>query len=344
MAEPLRQPAIEDVLVLERAGRWAAADERYAELCREAAGVRDINLFVEALRKRARTCQPRQRYEEAEELADLSYEIASRNNLSAAAARALNILAINRYIQQDWAGASQLYTRALELAVQAGDNVQAAWAYQNLGIVANILGRLREARTLYLESICAAVCAEAPSAAMLAYNNLGMVCTDLNDWLEAEVYFARGIEVAEQIGDLPAQARLYANQAEPMIHTGEHSRAWTSLKRAERLAQQVGDLETLSDIARFRAMIARLNGNEEAADRRVNEALRIAVEHGLDLEHAEALEELAVQRHARSQPAAAIFALQRAEQLFRSLGAQRDADRVAEMEQQWEQLPRVVSP
>ncbi|MDQ3521649.1 MAG: hypothetical protein M3434_04840, partial [Gemmatimonadota bacterium] len=93
------------------------------------------------------------------------------------------------------------------------------------------------------------------------YNNLALICADLRDWMEAEVYFDRGIEIAEQLGDVPARAKLRANRAEPLIHTGQLAHAKWTLATAEQLATQASDTGTLADIARFRAVIAREEGD-----------------------------------------------------------------------------------
>ena len=163
---------------------------------------------------------------------------------------------------------------------------------------------------------------------MRTYLNLGKVCVCLQDWLEAEVYFERGIEIAEQIGDLPIRARLYANLAIPLIHSGEFPRAATALSAAARLATRIPDSDTLSHVARLRGMIARLRGDFATAHEYLAESLRLAVGPGSELARAEALEETGRLCQAEGHLHEARTAFKEARVCFLSLGAQHDVLRM----------------
>lgn len=318
----------EQALGRERAGEWDPAADMYAKMFRTAAKAGDLLSAADALRGSARIRRFQGQYEAAEELADLSLEIAERSGLVHAAARALNMVAAIRYLRGDYASARGLYTRALERARDAGDDALIGWVCQNLGVLSNIEGNLREARVLYLESIGASVRAEDASSAMSAYNNLAMVCSDMEGWMEAEIYFQRGIEIAERLPSMPFLARLQANRAEPLIHVGELQRALESLDRAHGIAVQLGDRGTLSDVARFRGMIARRAGDLEDAERQLAEALAVASGADLPLERAEALREIGYLRWEQGSRVEAKQVLAEARSVFLSLGARWDAERV----------------
>ncbi len=170
---------------------------------------------------------------------------------------------------------------------------------------------------------------------MMAYNNLAMSCADLHDWIEAEIYFDRGIEVAELLKDVPMAAKLQANRAEPLIRTGQFSEARKALATAERLAGSIREVATLADAARFRSMIAREEGDLEAAAKHVTYSLQLAAEAGLDLEHAEALEEHACLLSAKGQTNEAVATLSEAHERYEALGAKRDAARTLEVLECW---------
>ena len=73
-------------------GRWDAAARLYALTFRASVMDRNLGAAADALRGQARVRNHQRRHEEAEELALLSLEIAERNGLPQAAARALNVL------------------------------------------------------------------------------------------------------------------------------------------------------------------------------------------------------------------------------------------------------------
>lgn len=315
----------------EREGDWAAAGATYARLFDAAVRIRDLGGAADAVRGQARVCQQEERFDEADEFALLSLEIAERNGLRQAAARALNTCAAIRYRQRDYAGARPLFESALERALDVGDDVLIGWTCLNLGVLANIGGDLREARTRYLEGIASFVRSGNKQNAALVYNNLGMVCADLCEWMEAEVCFDRGIEIASRIHHVPQLAALYANRAEPLLRLGNRGKARESLDRAEELAARVDARGTLAEVARFRGMAARAEGNLGDAAAHLERALAIAREAGLQLEEAEALREMGDLQRLLGREHEAVDTLERARDLFDLCGAPGDAERVEEM-------------
>lgn len=335
MSSRATERLVDHALHLERLGDWEQAGEVYSLLFREAVAQRDIGTVVDALRGGSRMRRQGRRYEEAVELAELSREIAERSGLGRQAARAINEVAVIHHLQQDWSEARELYERALELALDVGDDTLIGWASLNLGVVANILGNLREARSRYLESIGSSVRSGDKSNAMMAYNNLGMVCADLQEWIESEIYFSRGIEIAERVGDSPLLARLYTNLAEPLIHIGEHAQAGSTLDRGEAVATRIGDLDVLAAVARLRGVNARAQGDLPAAKEYLGRALRISEEGEIPTERGPILEELALVLWLEGRPEEACGTLAAAREVFRSIGAKRDAARVGELLAEW---------
>lgn len=318
------QAAAADALEQEQLGRWDAAARLYALSFRRAVLERDVAQAADALRGQARVLIQEERFAEAEELADLSREIAERAGLPRSAGRAVNVLGIIHYRQRDWARAREHYGRALEMALDVGDDDLAGLASQNAGVIANLLGNPREARTLYLESIGSFVRSGNSANALIAYNNLGMATADLHEWLEAEIYFSRGIEIAERLSQSPLLARLYGNRAEPLIHIGELDQARASLHRAEEAAEAVGDRLALAEVERWRAVIARVSGDLDASALHLRRALEIAAEPSP--ERAEAFRELGVLHEASADRAAARVAYRDAAETFRGVGVPRDAE------------------
>jgi len=326
---------VDEAAACERAGEWEASYHLYQRVFWAALKRGDVSTAVDALRGESRAFQPLQRLEEAAEMADLSREIALRYGLLRAASRALNTLGALRYRQQDWDGARHHFLDALDMAVEVGDTASIVPLCQNLGVLANIQGDLSEARIRYLESISASIRSECPGSLAAAYNNLAMVCADLGEWTQSALYFHRAIEIAEQSEDAPLLASLHANLAEPLLCTGEFERAEASLAEAERLASCVGDDRVLVDIARFRGVSARLQGEHAAAERWLQRSVTLAEQHDTALERAEALEELARLRWDEHRKGAALALLREARAGYRSVAASGEVGRVDGLAAKW---------
>jgi tetratricopeptide (TPR) repeat protein len=312
----------------ERRGHWDAAGELFARAFREALAAGSLEAAADALRGQARVRKDAGRFAEAEELAELSREIARRNGLVRSAARATNVLALTRHAQRDWDGARALYEEALDLALQIGDDDLIGLACLNLGVLANLGGSFHDARVRYLESIGSSVRSGNKRTEVMAYNNLGMVCADQEEWMEADLYFDRGIEIAERTGDAPQLARLCANRAEPLLHVGEVGRARASVERAAEIAGRIAFPELLVEVARYRGMVERAEGDIVTAEAHMRESARIALCAELELERADALRELGTLLAATARPDEAREVLSDAVEIFTGIGAVVDARRV----------------
>ncbi len=319
----------------ERTGQWGEADELYGVLFRRGIHDGSVRDLVDALRGGSRVRRQEARYDEAIELAELSWTIASLNDLPKEAARALNEVAVIRYVQQDWGGARALYESALNLAFDVGDDVLIGWTCLNLGVIANILGNLREARSLYLESIGSSVRSGNESSAMMAYNNLGIVCSDLGEWMEAELYLGRGIEIAERLGNTPLLAKLYVNRAKPLIEIGDLPQAHEVLVQAENLGERTKDVVVLTEALRYRGVLARKRRDFSAAEEYLLRSHTQASTAGLTLEQAEALEEIARLRYMEGRPEVAARVLGEAREAFLTVGAEGNAARVEQLLRCW---------
>ena len=328
---PAAPPAGDARALAERAGeaeglgQWDAAARLYALVFRASVLSRDILAAADALRGQARVRNHERRFEEAEELAQLSLAIAERNDLRQSAARALNVLGLILQSRGSWEEASQYFPRALEMALDLGDDDLAGLACLNAGVIAASMGKPREARTLYLESIGSFVRSGNSVHAMMAYNNLGLASVDLREWLDAEVYFSRGIEIGERLSHSPFLARLYGNRAEPLIQVGELGRARATLQQAEVAAAAVGDRAGLAEVHRYLGWVATAEGDVSAAEDHLQRALQTANDSSLALERGKALQQLARLRQREERLPEARDLYVQAHEIFTVLGAEQYA-------------------
>jgi tetratricopeptide (TPR) repeat protein len=309
----------------EARGEWEEAGRLFALRFRRMLAERRPAEAVDALRGQARVRMHQARHDEAEEFAELALCLAELHGMERDVARALNVQGMIEYARGRWPEARRLFHRALERALDLGDDELAGLACMNAGVIANSLGDHREARMRYLESIGSFVRSGNSDQAMLAYNNLGMVSADLREWMEAQLYFGRGIEIGERLSRTPLLAKLYCNRAEPLIQIGEHARAMESLDRAERHALAVGDLGLLVDVSRFRAVVDRVRGRFDDAEAHLQRALDASREPGLALGRAEALCEAGRLSAERGEPGRARERLEEARATYLRIGAAREA-------------------
>lgn len=326
----------------ERDGEWADAKACYESAFQEAARLAEVGTASLALLGVARVHLQACAREVAEEVASLAIHVASAGGHAIGAARATNLVGVIRHQHGEWRLAAESYHRALDLARDAGDDELIGAITQNLGVICNSLGDVREARALYLEGIGACVRGRSAQMAASSYNNLGLVSADLGEWTEAEVHFLRGIEISERLGDRALCARILTGRAEPLVRTGEFERARRSLSHAEEIARDLGDAKSLADIDRYRGMSARLQGRALEAEDHLDRAIATAREAKLELEEAEALEELARLRESQDRLGAARIVLREARRLYESLGARRDLDRVEALAAAWESKRRAA--
>lgn len=320
---------------LEQRGDWEGAARAFSAQFRMATAERAEAELVSAVRGGARVRHRQGRHDEAEELALLSEEVSRALGMDQAAARALNVRALIRYSRGDLQGAEALYRESLEQARRVRDDELVGLVCQNLGVIANIRGDLLEARALYLECMAASLRSGDRAASVGAYANLGAVCSDLRDWLESELYFDRAIEEAERLGLMPELARLQVARAEPLLQMRELSRARATLDEAARILEVLDDRDLGVSMGRFRGVLARMEGDYEAAGEHLARALAQAREGGNGEDEAEVLAEMARLFWARGFPADARATAEGARQRFRALGASREVEEMERLLAGW---------
>ncbi len=320
---------------LERAADWEAARDAYARAFTAAYAARDVCGMADATRGGARVLREMVRLDEAEEMAELSLEIAMRAELPRETARAANVLGLILYARGAIHDAADLYEFALDSAREVRDDELIGLVCANLGVVANIRGNFGLAFTCYLESIAAAVRTGSVQASVLGYNNLGLLASDVREWMQADLLLHRALEMAEELGDATFTTTLLLNRVEPLIQVGELDAAQEVLDRAEGMAERIQNVRELAEAARFRGLLARRRGDETAATGYLARSLLLATRAGLRLERAEALEQIALQHHDAGRADAARTHLSEASAEFFAAGATRDCARCRELLSAW---------
>lgn len=327
--------AAAEAAALERSAEWERARAAYASAFQTAVAAGDACGTAVAVRGAARVLLDLGRLDEAQELAELSLEIATRAAFPREGARAANVLGAVRFVGGAIHEAAAMYEAALETAREVRDDELIGLACANLGVVANIRGDFRSAFHCYLESIAAAVRTGNVQASVLGYNNLGLLAADMHEWMQADLLFHRALELAEQAEDASVIPMLLLNRAEPLLHVGELDAAEEVLDRAQRLAEGLRNEQELAEVARFRGLLARRRGDDAGAAGHFARSLLLATRAGLRLERAEALEQFALLHHAAGRADDARTHLAEAAAEFFAAGATRDCARCRDRLTAW---------
>src|SRR5919107_3186561 len=206
---------LRDARAHERAGAMAEAVACYESAIDAATRSNERGVLAEAFRRLAVVHYHRDLPGLARELCPRSYQTAKEINDSILAAEALNALAGFDFESGQIEAARERFYQALELGGASAE--LRGRTEQNLGILANIQGRLAEALTHYQRSLAGFESSRDERGCAIAYHNLGMVSADRELWDDADRYFSRSLQTAEAIGDVHLQGLGLLNHAEVHI-------------------------------------------------------------------------------------------------------------------------------
>ncbi len=304
----------------EVAGRLSEAMEHYEATVRAAAHDGDCAVMSEALRRLAAVHHKSGDAGGARALCHRSYVAAKAMPNDVLAAEALNTLGVVEMMSGALAEARDVFQRALRLGGAASS--LRARVDQNLGILANIQGRLDEARGWYVRSLGEFRRVGDEHGCAIAYHNLAMVSTDAGRYAEAERNLSASHAIAQRGGDRFLQALCLVNGAEVDFARQRYENARQNAEDALSLFEALGAQAAKADAYRILGMVFRETGNTVMAESRLLSAITLAVSVGSVLSEAEAHRELALVYQATGRSQKALRCLHEAYRLFRRLDAQ----------------------
>lgn len=279
-------------------------------------------VLAEALRRLGVIRRKRHEREEAIDLCQKSYDVASALGDHVLAAEALNALASVDLQHGHWDDARAQLRRALTLGAESEElrgNIE-----QNFGIMANIEGDFQAALGHYQRSLDAFRAASSDRGCAVAYHNLGMLSADRQSWDDADDYFRATLQFAESTGDLELRGHVLLNRTEVYIARGQYEDARRSAEEALRIFDQLGSRNHKSNAYTLLGIIYRETGYAILAEARLETAVELATDSGVDLAQAEACRELAVLYQGLGRNQDALKLLNKAHRLFGRLNARRD--------------------
>lgn len=279
-------------------------------------------VLAEALRRLGVIRRKRHEREAAIDLIQKSYDVATALGDHVLAAEALNALASVDLQHGNWEDARRQLRRALQLGADSEElrgNIE-----QNFGIMANIEGDLQAALGHYQRSLDAFRAANSDRGCAVAYHNLGMLSADRQSWDDADDYFRATLQFAEATGDLELRGHVLLNRTEVYIARGHYENARASAEEALRIFDQLGSRNHKSNAYTLLGIIYRETGYAILAEARLETAVQLAADSGVDLAQAEACRELAVLYQGLGRNQEALRLLNTAHRLFGRLNARRD--------------------
>jgi putative nucleotidyltransferase with HDIG domain len=326
----------------ERAACIPEAIQHYEVAIATAERTGERAVLAEALRRLAVLRHHRNESVEARELCNRSYMVACEEGNDFLAAEAVNTLGCLDLKTGKLEDAREHFLQALERGGQARE-LQAR-VEQNLGILANIRGRIVEAVTHYERSVEAYRATNDEHGCATAYVNLGIAHTDLRQYDWADSYFSKSFEIAERAGDAHLQGLCLVNHAEAHFVRGRYEEARRNAEAALAIFDQLDARTDKSAAYRIIGMVYRETGRPALAESRLRSAIELAVSAGSLLNEAEASRELALLLQAMGRNQDALALLNVAHRLFRRLDARVDlvfvGGKVTELENTYFELVR----
>ena len=299
-------------------------------------------ILAEALRRLAVVHYHRDLPGLARELCQRSHQTAQEIGDKVLAAEALNTMAGFDFEGGLIEAARERFYQALELGAASAE--LRGRTEQNLGILANIQGRLAEALAHYQRSLSAFESSGDERGCAIGYHNLGMVSADRELWDDADRYFRRCLEVAERIGDVHLQGLGLLNHAEVLIARQQSEKARANAENALAIFDRLGARLDKADAYKVIGRVYRETGRNLLAESRLRSAVELAVSTGSILSEAEASRELALLYQNMGRNQEALRYLNAAHRLFGRLDARVDlvdvSTKVARLEETYFEVVR----
>lgn len=306
----------------ELSGDYPAAAASYRALTLDP----DAGTAAEAFFRLGRVSWRQSRFDAALTAFDSARELAVRIGSAELQARVANGIGAVHYARGDYAAARRAYAEAQSLTI---DGAMRGKIILNLGVIANIEGKLEDALDHYEQAYRLFQDHDDRASAMLALHNRGMVEADLQHWEEADRSFVAALNLAGEEHNVEMVARTLVNRSEVLVARGSAREAVEHCDRALAAYATVGDEVGRGEALRWRAYALRQLGEITSAERSALEALQIAGRCGAPLLEAEAAREAGQVRRVQGDADGAARLFNRALSLFRALGSRRE---VAELE------------
>jgi len=245
--------------------------------------------------------------------------------------RAINLAGVIAFELGRLDEAEAAFGRALTLARDLADGQMAARASNNLASVAHLRGEVDGALSLYREALLEYQRLGDRRGTAETWYNLGLAFREMRVWDDAAGATAEAVRHAEEIGEPTIVALAMLGRAEFQIEVGEFPLARHGIGRAAALSASAEDSLGAAEAGRLRALLALREFQPKVAVDEASAAAAIAAEHGSLLLEGECAALMASALLALGLADDARIQRERAEQIFRKLGAAAHLGRLPEV-------------
>jgi putative nucleotidyltransferase with HDIG domain len=263
-------------------------------------------------------------FEAALDCCELALACASALGDARGLAHSTNLLAIAHLQRGDLEEAERVFSRAVGLAANAGDEKLSAMIAQNLGIIASLRGDLTAALDHYASSLVTYRTAGLREYVGPVLNNMGLVYTQLERLDEAQAAYDEAVIHCSAAGDRPHRLLALINSTNLWIARGDIGRAASLCQTVLSEATNAQDARALGETYKHLGVIARMRGDLQKAEEQFVAAYESAMEREDLLLAAETAREQAELYEAMGKSRETLQALTRSHGLFTKLQAQRN--------------------
>lgn len=243
-------------------------------------------------------------------------------------AEVVNLLGIALWETGRVDDAEARFAELLEAAAEWHDEESSARASNNLGVLANVRGRRDLALSYYQRALASYHRLGNVRGVAETHHNLGISYRDLGFDREADHHYGRAVELAEGGGIEDVVALAETERAMLRARAGDGRLAAQMGRRALARFRALSDPTGAAQAIRVLAAAARAEGEDDAAERHLDEALAIAREHSDALLHAEVQRDRGMLLRDRGDRAGAREALLDSVARFEQIGAAAEAEAV----------------
>lgn len=225
--------------------------------------------------------------------------------------------------------AEQQFAVALDMARGLADHAAQARCFNNLGIIAFLRGDPEAALAEYQLALAAYQQAGMLRGMAETYHNIGISLRERADYGRALAATDQAIRLANEVKDESLVALVLTGRAETHLMMGDDSLAAAELARAADAYQRVRLESGLAEVWRVQAAVARARNESPEAVRLLTAAAELARHHGSAEVLADIERDLGAALAAGGDPVGSRAARERAIEIYRRLGARKQAANLA---------------
>lgn len=193
--------------------------------------------------------------------------------------RAVNLAGIIQFEAGKIAEAEHRFLELLEIAANDSDDEFAARACNNLGAVANLRGQRDRAIPYYTRAIAAYQRLGWIRGLAQSHYNLGISLRDAGYDADADAHFRRAMDFGSESNTEEVIALAEVERANLRVRSRDGALATELGRRALERFQRISDPTGAAQAIRVLGLAARVDGLEDEAETRLDEALRLANTH-----------------------------------------------------------------